>query len=402
MKKLAILAATALLAACQTQEQGYTLEGTLTGGEALTGKVYLQKQTPSGKLVRTDSATIADGKFSMKGQVESPELYTLYIDLRTDPTESVKDKVFAVNFYLENSPITFEGDPATLPGIFYDPDRKTEAPVINGSATQDFYTQFRQSMQTINDSLAAVDQRYMEDYTIPMMNDKNHEHDYTAVGVAIAKDDARWKQAHQEKTLEFIRQNPSSVVAFDQLIALLSSFTVDFTAAQIDSMRSWVAPSWEGTSRLAALDSIVGKIKPVALGEKYADIDVQTPDGKMVKLSSLIPQGKYVMLEFWASWCGPCRAEIPHLVRVHEKYKDFTIVSVSVDEKEADWQKAMKEEKMTWTQARITDGIMGETVKKYNITGVPTCIVLDGEGRFYRTNTRGAYLDAFLMELYGK
>ena len=65
-------------------------------------------------------------------------------------------------------------------------------------------------------------------------------------------------------------------------------------------------------------------------------------------------------------------------------------------------EKAMKEERMTWTQARITGGIMGEEMKKFNITGIPMCIVLDGEGRFYRTNTRGAYLDAFLMELYGK
>ena len=399
MKKLLILAASALVAACQTNP-GYTLQGTLTGGDAPTGKAYLQRQSPDGHMATIDSADIADGRFTMKGSIDNPAMYTLRIDLRTDPAESVKGKVFASNFYLENSPITFTGDLATLPGLFYDPNRKTEAPVITGSATQDFYTQFLQSMKSINDSLTAIDRRYTEEYTLPMMNDKNHQHDYTPIGVAIAKDDARWKQAHREKTMDFIRQNPSSVVAYDQLIALLSNFTVDFTAAQIDSMRSWVAEAWTGTPQLAALDSIVGKIKPVALGEKYADIDVQTPDGKMVKLSSLIPQGKFVMLEFWASWCGPCRAEIPHLVRVHEKYKDFTIVSVSVDEKEADWQKAMKEEKMTWTQARITDGIMGETVKRYNITGIPTCLILDGEGRFYRTNTRGAYLDAFLEEIY--
>uniref|UniRef100_UPI003FEE6CB6 thioredoxin-like domain-containing protein n=1 Tax=Phocaeicola sp. TaxID=2773926 RepID=UPI003FEE6CB6 len=215
-------------------------------------------------------------------------------------------------------------------------------------------------------------------------------------------EDARCRKELQEKTLAFIPENPSSGVAFDQLVALFSDFTVNYSGKQIDEMRSWVADAWTGTPQLAALDSIVSRIKPVALGEKYADIDVQTPDGKTVKLSSLIPEGKYVMLEFWASWCGPCRAEIPHLVRVHEKYKDFNIVSVSVDEKEADWQKAMKEERMTWTQARITGGIMGEEMKKFNITGIPMCMVLDGEGRFYRTNTRGAYLDAFLMELYGK
>lgn len=403
MKKLTLLAAVALLAGCQPGAgPGYTLDGVLTGGEAPTGMAYLQRQMPDGQMVSTDSATITDGKFSLKGHVDRPQMYTLRIDLRTDPTESVQGKVFASNFYLENSPITFEGNLKTLPGVFYDPERPLEAPVIKGSATEDFYARFRADIKPVSDSLAVIDRRYWEEYTAPMMNDKEHKHDYTEVGVALVKEEARWRKELQEKTLAFIRENPSSVVAFDQLVALFSDFTVNYSGKQIDEMRSWVADAWTGTPQLAALDSIVSRIKPVALGEKYADIDVQTPDGKTVKLSSLIPEGKYVMLEFWASWCGPCRAEIPHLVRVHEKYKDFNIVSVSVDEKEADWQKAMKEERMTWTQARITGGIMGEEVKKFNITGIPMCMVLDGEGRFYRTNTRGAYLDAFLMELYGK
>lgn len=403
MKKLTLLAAVALLAGCQPGAgPGYTLDGVLTGGEAPTGMAYLQRQMPDGQMVSTDSATITDGKFSLKGHVDRPQMYTLRIDLRTDPTESVRGKVFASNFYLENSPITFEGNLKTLPGVFYDPERPLEAPVIKGSATEDFYARFRADIKPVSDSLTVIDRRYWEEYTAPMMNDKEHKHDYTEVGVALVKEEARWRKELQEKTLAFIRENPSSVVAYDQLVALFSDFTVNYSGKQIDEMRSWVADAWTGTPQLAALDSIVSRIKPVALGEKYADIDVQTPDGKTVKLSSLIPEGKYVMLEFWASWCGPCRAEIPHLVRVHEKYKDFNIVSVSVDEKEADWQKAMKEERMTWTQARITGGIMGEEMKKFNITGIPMCIVLDGEGRFYRTNTRGAYLDAFLMELYGK
>lgn len=403
MKKLTLLAAVALLAGCQPGAgPGYTLDGVLTGGEAPTGMAYLQLQMPDGQMVSTDSATITDGKFSLKGHVDRPQMYTLRIDLRTDPTESVRGKVFASHFYLENSPITFEGNLKTLPGVFYDPERPLEAPVIKGSATEDFYARFRADIKPVSDSLAVIDRRYWEEYTAPMMNDKEHKHDYTEVGVALVKEEARWRKELQEKTLAFIRENPSSVVAFDQLVALFSDFTVNYSGKQIDEMRSWVADAWTGTPQLAALDSIVSRIKPVALGEKYADIDVQTPDGKTVKLSSLIPEGKYVMLEFWASWCGPCRAEIPHLVRVHEKYKDFNIVSVSVDEKEADWQKAMKEERMTWTQARITGGIMGEEMKKFNITGIPMCMVLDGEGRFYRTNTRGAYLDAFLMELYGK
>lgn len=244
-KKLTLLASLALLTACQTQEQGYTLEGTLIGAEQLTGKVYLQKQLPNGELLRIDSTTITEGRFSLKGHIDRPERYALYIDTRTDPTESVKGKVFAADFYLENSPITFEGDLNTLPGVFYNPERQTEAPTIKGSTTEDFYAQFRQEIKPLNDSLAAIDQRYWKEYTAPMMNDKEHKNDYTATGVAIVKAEKKWAQARQEKIQSFIRQNPTSIVAFDQLVGLLSNFTVDFTAAQIDEMRGWVADAWQ-------------------------------------------------------------------------------------------------------------------------------------------------------------
>ena len=136
------------------------------------------------------------------------------------------------------------------------------------------------------------------------------------------------------------------------------------------------------------------------IGEKYKDVEVLDRNGQTVRLSSLIPEGEYVMLEFWASWCGPCRAEIPHLRKVHEKYKDFAIVSISVDEKESEWQKALKEEKMDWTQGRMEGGIYGEAAQQYHIMSVPMCLILDKEGRFYKSNVRGAYLDAFLEDLY--
>ena len=86
--------------------------------------------------------------------------------------------------------------------------------------------------------------------------------------------------------------------------------------------------------------------------------------------------------------------------KVHEKYKDFAIVSISVDEKDSEWQKALKEEKMDWTQGRMEGGIYGEAAQQYHIMSVPMCLILDKEGRFYKSNVRGAYLDAFLEDLY--
>ena len=109
------------------------------------------------------------------------------------------------------------------------------------------------------------------------------------------------------------------------------------------------------------------------------------------------------MLEFWASWCGPCRGEIPHLREVNKHYKDkgFTIVSISIDEKEQAWKKAMKEEGMVWPQLNDRGGFKGESVKAYNISGVPYCLLLDKEGKIIKVGLRGASLDAALEDIYG-
>ena len=140
----------------------------------------------------------------------------------------------------------------------------------------------------------------------------------------------------------------------------------------------------------------------MAVGTKYSDIELVNPDGKKVKLSEYVPEGKYVMLEFWASWCGPCRGEIPHLREVYKEYKDkgFEIVSISIDRKDQDWKKAMKEENMVWTQLNDPGEFEGPVTQVYNIMGVPTCILLDKEGHIFKTDMRGAQLDAVLEEIY--
>ena len=388
-----------LCAACQPKpQQGYTLNGVLTG-DAESGKAYIEKTDyAAAKTIILDSAVISNGKFQLKGKVEQPEMYKLIIDLnKPGEEEDLRNKKLSYPFYLENSDITFEGDVATLPGYFWS-ERKTVPPTITGSATQDLYTSYQNDLKEINDTLRKLNNRYIYEYNIPTMNGE----DKAEVGIEIVKAEKEWGKQMQSKKLEFIKNHPSSVVAYDEVNSFLEGLEVSITAAQIDEMVGWLKPAWEGTPKFESLLLAATKAKKLAIGEPYLDESFLTTKGDTVKLSSIMKKGDYVMLEFWASWCGPCRGEIPHLVKVHQKYPNFELISISVDEKEADWQKAMKEEGMTWKQLRIAGGIYGEAAKAYNITGVPTCIILDKEGRFYKTNMRGAYLDEFLQEIYGK
>ena len=382
MNKFITLGMAALLAACQqTQKEQYSIDGMLTGDNIETGMAYLQKYQ-NGEYVRLDSAVVENGAFTLKGKVDYPEMYNLCIELGDQTEKESAQKILWLNFYLENSPISIEGDANTLPEATWNPDKKYTKPVIRGSKTEDLYQQLNQSLKAYDDSIAILNNRYGEEYYKPRF-EKNNTVDYDKAGIAIVKEEQKQLALRQENILEFIKQNPTSVVALDQIKMILSGTFTDFTVQQIDNMYNMVAPSWQGTQQLQELSTLVNAVKPLAMGEKYIDIDVQTPDGKMVKLSSLIPEGKYTMLEFWASWCGPCRGEIPHLRKVNKQYKDFAIISISVDEKEKEWQKAMKEEKMIWTQARITDGIMGETVKKYNLTGRSSYLHYPRQGRTF-------------------
>ena len=251
-------------------------------------------------------------------------------------------------------------------------------------------------IQVYSDTLNTLMERYADEYLVPESEGK----DVSAVGMEIAREEMKWKDKLLQYQLDFIKKHADSPVAMDQAMYYLSGMEFLPDVKEIDQMQALFEKHWAGTAELEHFTTAASAARPLAVGQKYKDIDVLDRNGKTVKLSSMIPENEYVMLEFWASWCGPCRGEIPHLRKIHDKYKDFAIVSISLDEKDSEWQKAMKEENMSWTQGRIEGGIYGAVAKEYNIQAIPMCLILDKEGRFYKTNMRGAYLDVFLDDLY--
>ena len=148
------------------------------------------------------------------------------------------------------------------------------------------------------------------------------------------------------------------------------------------------------------LNDKVKSMAKIAVGSEAPDIAMKNPEGETVSLSSF--RGKYVLVDFWAAWCGPCRAENPHLVKVYDKYKNenFEILGVSLDANRDAWLKAINDDKLPWPQISDLQRWNSPVVKMYNITGIPFSVLLDPEGKIIAKGLRSAALDQQLSQIF--
>lgn len=380
------------LVACQ-REPGYKISGSVPGTPDGM-KVYLYNwNTP------VDSSVVKGGKFVLTGKVDVPTRYQLLIDLSPDKVESYEKDLRGSDVFVENVDITYESPSIdSLPSRSF--QRKVKGNVVvKGSLIHDLFLCYQEKIKPYRTKNSEAWNKYLKVYHIPALDGVFN----TREGIALARE---MNDAQKEITRiqwDFIKANPKSPVSVD--VAQNMVYSAKFSKAEMENLLQAIDPSLRETAGYKQLQKSLEEIAPIALGEKYKDLELVDENGKVVHLADFVKPGQYNMVEFWASWCGPCRGEIPHLRHVYDAYgkgKDaFNMISVSIDDKEKDWKQALKEENMKWTQLCDLKGWKGEVINKYKIQGVPFCLILDKEGRIIDHGVRGSELDVVLIKYLG-
>jgi len=165
--------------------------------------------------------------------------------------------------------------------------------------------------------------------------------------------------------------------------------------------KEYLARYGDNSENAKNLEKQIKNAQSFIIGAESPDFAMSDLHGNEIKLSDF--KGKVVLIDFWASWCGPCRRENPHVVKLYEKYQDdgFEILGVSLDNSQAKWEQAVAKDQLTWPQVSDLKGWKNEVAQMYSVKSIPHTVLLDKEGKILAHKLRGPALDNALKEIFG-
>ena len=367
MKKtlLFALAASVIWFACDTNKlPSYTINAEIVGPEDST-LIFFQ-QVVDGKMEVIDSAYLSNSKVSFTGVLEQPNM----IYLRVGDTRK------AVNVFAENSQIDVRVNVDSL-----------ENAVVTGSTIHDELMDFKSYLAPLDEKSAELSEQYRE--ASASSNSERME-------LIIAQyDELRIEQVDMIK--KFVASKSSSYIAPFIIQRYLS---YDMTVEELDETLASIDTSIYNSTEYIDLIDRVTILKSVAIGMPAVDFALNDTTGNPIAISAF--KGKFLLIDFWASWCGPCRRENPNVVKLYNDFSDkgFEIIGVSFDEDRGKWIKAIQDDELTWPHVSDLKGWGSAAGKLYAVKSIPATVLLDRDGNIVAKNLRGDALREKLEELY--
>lgn len=373
--KLRFLIAFVLLSiTAAAQEKPFVVNGTIPAS-AKKYKALLSWNNGA----TAEEVNVVNGKFIIKGTIDEPVAATLMLQETNPPA----NKKFDRTEYLRNNLTLFlDGGTITISTKTF----LSEAEVKGSAVVNDYfkYTQQVKDITALDNQLGMVYYSYAQAKNAAV-TDKLMEMYKTLTSI------------YYDAQLAFVKKNPASPVS---LFFVKQTLGLDMDAAKAGPMFQLLSPELQNSNTGRELSVSIEVGKKSMVGAAVPDFTQPSPEGTSISLASF--KGKYVLVDFWASWCGPCRAESPNLVKAYEQYKSkgFEIFSVSLDEKKDKWLKAIKDDGYTWPQAGDLKGWENTAASLFGVSGIPFNFLVDPNGVIVARNLRGEDLEKKLSALF--